>query len=226
MKYIDFENIMTPARMSRYLTACNHKSRKALTLYRKNLQLSQEMFTIISCFEVALRNSIDKICISQLGNDWLKNGVAAEGIFDNGNCYQTRKAISDAINKLSAYNHSKLVAELGFGFWRFMFAQHQFNTTGRILLRVFPSKPVSTAAQQYNNTYIFNQMASLNEIRNRIAHHEPICFLPGQPVKSTNFTRVRYALIVELFRWMQIDESSLLYGLDHIIPVCDEIDAL
>lgn len=30
-----------------------------MTLYRKNLQLSRELFTIISCFEIALRNAID-----------------------------------------------------------------------------------------------------------------------------------------------------------------------
>jgi hypothetical protein len=42
MKYADFASIMAAPRMSRYLTACNNDSRKAMTLYRKNLQLSQE----------------------------------------------------------------------------------------------------------------------------------------------------------------------------------------
>jgi len=42
MRYTDFENIMTPARMGRYLTACGGNTRKAMTMYRKNLQLSQE----------------------------------------------------------------------------------------------------------------------------------------------------------------------------------------
>jgi hypothetical protein len=69
-----------------------------------------------------------------------------------------------------------LVADLGFGFWRYMFAQHQFNATGRILLRVFPAKPTSTPAIQYNHTFIFNQLAQINNLRSRIAHHEPICF--------------------------------------------------
>ncbi|MCS6935728.1 MAG: hypothetical protein NZM35_11370 [Chitinophagales bacterium] len=40
--------------MSRYKTACGGNSKKAMTLYRKNLQLSQEIFTVISCFEIAL----------------------------------------------------------------------------------------------------------------------------------------------------------------------------
>ena len=57
MKYEKFERIMSQKRMNRYLAACGGDSRKAMTLYRYNLQLSQETFTIISCFEVALRKA-------------------------------------------------------------------------------------------------------------------------------------------------------------------------
>lgn len=81
MKYRDFERIMTPARMNRYLSACGGNSRKAMTLYRQNLRLTQELFTIISCFEVALRNAIDNKCILMHREDWLRNGTAENGIF-------------------------------------------------------------------------------------------------------------------------------------------------
>lgn len=226
MRYRDFENVMTSARMNRYLSACSGNTRKAMTLYRKNLQLTQELFTVISCFEVALRNAVDVKVVSRLGNDWLRAAAAVEGVFDTPKCRLTRENINDAIGKLHVYSHYKLVAELGFGFWRFMFAQNQFNSTGRILLGVFPSKPISTPAIQYNNTYIFNQLANLNNIRNRMAHHEPICFLPGQPIKDTTYARQHYNLILQLFQWMQIDEAALLYGLDHINTICNEIDNL
>ncbi|MEO6630929.1 MAG: hypothetical protein ABIN13_04380, partial [Mucilaginibacter sp.] len=124
------------------------------------------------------------------------------------------------------YTHSKLVAELGFGFWRYMFASHQFANAGRTLLRIFPSKPVSTRQIQYNNNFIFNQLAEINKIRNRIAHHEPICFIAFQAVKNTQYIRQNYNSILQLFQWMNIDEQSLLYGLDHISSVCNNIDAL
>lgn len=226
MRYSHFASIMTNARMNRYLLACGGNTRKAMTLYRKNLQLSQELFTVISCFEVALRNAIDAVVSASLGNDWLRNAAATGGVFDTPRCSLTKNNINDAINKLQIYSHYKLVAELGFGFWRFMFAQNQFNSTGRILLKVFPSKPISTPTIQYNNTYIFNKLAQLNDIRNRMAHHEPICFLPVQPIKNTNYARQHYNLILQLFQWMKIDESALLYGLDHINTICNEIDNL
>ena len=226
MRYSDFASVMTNARMNRYLLACGGNSRKAMTLYRKNLQLSQELFTVISCFEVALRNAIDTTVTTAFGNDWLRDGAVAGGIFDTQRCRLTRDNINDAVGKLHVYSHYKLVAELGFGFWRFMFAQNQFNATGRLLLRVFPSKPISTTTIQYNNIYIFNQLAQLNNIRNRMAHHEPICFVAGQPIKDTTYARQHYNLILQLFQWMQIDEAALLYGLDHINTVFNEIDSL
>lgn len=56
MKFTEFEQSLSSERLKRYLDACNNDTRKAMTLYRYNLRLSQEMFTILSCFEVTLRN--------------------------------------------------------------------------------------------------------------------------------------------------------------------------
>ncbi|MFO0489061.1 MAG: CAAX protease, partial [Cyclobacteriaceae bacterium] len=66
----------------------------------------------------------------------------------------------------------------------------------------------------------------INMLRNRLAHHEPICFANGQAVKNTTYARQHYAQILELFRWMNINVQALLYGLDHIETVADQIDAL
>ena len=80
--------------------------------------------------------------------------------------------------------------------------------------------------RQYNHTYIFNELAKINDLRNRIAHHEPICFLSNNAIIDTNYTRQRYNLILQLFTWMNINSGELLYGLDHIQNVCNEIDEL
>ena len=52
MKYRVFEHFMSQKRLNRYLMACNGNRRKAMTLYRYNLRLAQELLTIVSCFEV------------------------------------------------------------------------------------------------------------------------------------------------------------------------------
>ena len=229
MRYLEFQDIMSHQRMSRYLTACNGNGRKAMTLYRHNLHLSQELFTVISCFEVSLRNAINKHYTRQLGNDWLRDSIINGNVFSLPHCRITAGIIRTAYNKLyfnRRYTHYKLLAEMDFGFWRYLFTQPQFYAAGQTLLHVFPAKPRSTPAIQYNNTYVFNQLGQINDLRNRIAHHEPICFINGFPTKDTTFARQHYTLILQLFQWMSINESALLYGIDHINSVCNQIDNL
>ena len=79
--------------MNRYLTAVGNDTRKAMTLYRRNLKLSQELFTVISCFEVALRNAIDKLYIQEHGDEWLKDSISKTGFFSDRKCRNTAKII-------------------------------------------------------------------------------------------------------------------------------------
>ena len=125
MKYVDFEKIMSSQRMERYLTACGGDTRKAMTLYRYNLEISQEMFTVVSCFEVALRNAIDRKLTENLGEEWLKKSINDNGIFTQPILKKTRDIIAFAYRKLQqrqSYSHSKLLAEMEFGIWKYMFA--------------------------------------------------------------------------------------------------------
>ncbi|MFP5437587.1 MAG: Abi family protein [Bacteroidia bacterium] len=226
MKYLDFEEVMSPERMSRYLVATNDNTKKAMTLYRKNLQLSQEMFTVISCFEVAFRNKINEQYSSQFGTDWLRESISQTGFFNKTTCIRTKKIIERAYKNLVNYSHPKLLASLDFGFWRYLYAQPQFYAGGQTLLKIFPSKPTSTSQIQYNHTYVFTQLEIINEFRNRIAHHEPVCFRRGTSITDSAFCLQHYNLILQLFQWMNINESALLYGLDHVQSICNEIDGI
>jgi len=217
MKYVDFEQVMSRPRMQRYLDACNGNSRKAMTLYRLNLKLSQECFTVISCFEVSIRNAIDNHYKVIYGNDWLKDAQMAGGIFSGDRCRVTKQIITSSINKLgNRYTHNKLVAEMDFGFWRFLYAQPQFYAAGQTLLNIFPNKPTSTPTIQYNQSYVFNEMGKINKFRNRIAHHEPICFQVRFPVIDSAYVSNNYNVIQDLFNWLNIDGRKLLFGLNHI----------
>lgn len=230
MRYLEFENIMSQSRMSRYLTACGNDGRKAMTLYRRNLKLTQKLFTVVSCFEIALRNKIDNHYVAIHGNDWLRNAAQAGGFFDNHDNRITRDLINETIlllNRRGGYTHSKLVAELGFGFWRFMFSRHQYRAGGQTLIRIMPNRPPSSPAMQYNANYVFNEIQKINDLRNRLAHHEPVCFyLGGRAIIGTLYAREHYAVIVRLFQWMDINEEELLYGLDHVVETMNEIDTM
>ena len=229
MKYADFEKIMSKKRLERYLAACGGDTRKAMTLYRYNLQVSQEMFTIVSCFEVALRNAIDQKLTENLGDDWLLNSVRPDGVFTEPILRKTRDIVTFAYKKLqksNSYTHPKLLAEMEFGIWKNMFSPVQYRVTGRNLLSIFPNKPRSSREVQYNQTYIFNELDKVNSLRNRIAHHETICFATNTSVVDTSYVINIYTKIKMLFYWMGIDSDSLLYGLDHIHRVCSQINQL
>lgn len=228
MRFADFEKAMSPDRMRRYVGAMSGDTRKAMTLYRLNLQATQELFSIISCFEIALRNAIDIHYLARNGADWLQKAVLPTGMFYTRKCANTVKLVTDVSIKLASfYTHPKLVAEMNFGFWRYLFADAQFRAGGQSLLAIFPAKPRSTPTTNYNHDYVFAALERLNNLRNRIAHHEPVCFQSGgAAVRDTAYARQHYAGIIALFNWMQIDEAALLYGLDHVIEVLDRIDRL
>jgi len=230
MKYSEFEDIISQKRMQKYLLACNNDSKRAMTLYRYNLKLSQEMFTLISCFEVALRNKIDKQLTANLGNDWLRDAVIPNGrLYYDLRVEKTRKIIEKAYNELmrsNTYSHSKLLSAMEFGVWKYMFSNVIYALMGQTLLRVFPNKPTSTRQHQYDNSYIFQELDYINKLRNRIAHHEPICFSRPNAVIDTSYALNQYARMMRLFNWMGIDGASLMFGLDHVGSACSKIMCL
>lgn len=229
MKYKEFENIISAQRMRKYLVACGGDTKKAMTLYRYNLELSKEMFTVISCFEVALRNRINNVLVNHLGNEWLKDSILRGGIFNvDTRVANTKKIIEKAYNGLlkdGKYSHHKLLAEMEFGIWKYMYAAPQYALTGNVLLDVFPNKPKTTVNIQFDNSYVFRELDYINKLRNRIAHHEPICFNKNQNLDLT-YVKNRHSRMIWLLQWMNIDSASLLYGLDHIDKIIKKIEAL
>lgn len=230
MIYNDFEKALSPERLKRYLDACNNDTRKAMTLYRYNLRLSQEMFTILSCFEVTLRNAIDLRLRLSLGDDWLMDSFQVGGIFDTPRLARTANIVRGGYRRLQEmgkpYSHVGLLSEMEFGVWKHMFSREQFAATGRCLLSIFPNKPTSTPSIQYNHTFMFNELDKVNTLRNRIAHHEPVCFALGASTIDTSYIIAQHERVHRLFAWMNIDSNSMLYGLDHVRMVCDDIESL
>lgn len=230
MKYREIEDIFSSMRMQKYVQACGGDTRRAMTLYRYNLKLSQEMFTMVSCFEVALRNRVDKQMTFHLGNDWLRDAILPNGaLYYDHRVDKTRKIIEKAYNELmrgNAYTHWKLLSEMEFGVWKYMFSNAVYALMGQTLLRIFPNKPLSSRQQQYDNSYIFQELDYINKLRNRIAHHEPICFNQSSVAIDTSYALNQYARMMRLFQWMDIDGVSLMFGLDHVADACSKIMCL
>lgn len=228
MKFSEFEHIVSDERLQRYVMACNGNKSKAIALYRRNIYASLEMFAVVGAFEVALRNSIDRVMKANFGNDWLRNAILLGGIFDIPACRDHAKIIRSAYEKLArqgSYTHTHLLSKMEFGIWKYMFSSPQFRASNRVLLQVFPNKPTSTRQIQYNNTFIFNELDRVNSLRNRIAHHEPICFPTGFATITTSYIEYIYNKILTLLSWLGIDSDSYLWGIDHVDEICKRINS-
>lgn len=210
MPNTQFHTAISTPRYERYLQSCGNQDR-ALTLYRANIALSRQLYGVIGVFEVILRNSIDRFLIAQQGSEWLENAVAPGGYFDTSpGCEDTFHYVQEAIHKLGiAYTHDALIAKLTFGFWTYMYATKEFAASGSILMGVFPNRPFATKQK-----VVFQNLIKINDLRNRIAHHEPICFEDN--VISTARTARRYQLILELLQWLGCNPQQILDGIDGV----------
>jgi hypothetical protein len=205
-----FHTAISTPRFQRYLQVCGNRDR-ALALYRANIILSQQLFGVIGVFEVVLRNSIDRHMIAQQGDEWLANAVASGGFFDiSSGCEDTYHYVQEAIHRLGIqYTHDGLIAKLTFGFWTYLFSAKEFAAAGSSLLGVFPDRPFGTKQKT-----IFQNLIKINDLRNRIAHHEPICF--EKDTISTNRTKKRYHSILDLLGWLGCNPEQILSGIDMV----------
>ena len=222
MKYPDYEKAFSPARLNKYLKACNGDTTAALTLYRHNVKLCQKCYGILNIFEIVLRNAINehyKVHFSDL--DWIRHQLVPGGMLEN---HPQRQSILKIISDLDAtgkYTNDRVVSSVTFGFWTHLFSRRPFALGGQSLLHVFPSRTKGLGQRA-----IYNELQDVKTFRNRIAHHEAICF-DTAGAKNTAQVRANYALVIKYIQFLGYQETHLYYGLD-ILPdkILQKIDSL
>lgn len=209
-------------RFNRYLKACGNNQSRAEDLYKGNLLISQKMYSNIGIFEVVLRNSIDRHFKPLKGNEWLYDAAQPGGYLEaHIGCEESVKSIQDAIKKLdNNYTHDRLIAKLTFGFWAFQFAPKQYAAAGSTLLNIFQNRPHGTKQKQ-----VFQNLNKINDIRNRIAHYEPICFDANGDI-STDRVQRRYNVINEMLHWLGCTPDKILEGIDGVQEAINHVNTL
>lgn len=226
MNYVDFERLVSPPRLGRYYNSCKSHALKTLTLYQANIRISQAFLGVLSVFEIILRNSIDSHYESLFPAvpgkpEWLLSSALPGGFLRAIGCESSADKILQAFNHLgSKYTHDKLIAELSFGFWRHLFAGRQFKAGGGTLLAIFPQLPA-----RRNQTFIYQKLHRVNSIRNRIAHHEPICFGAGNSI-SASYARNHFQEITDILGYMSLDSHYLFRGFKGVLDEANYIDSI
>lgn len=106
------------------------------------------------------------------------------------------------------------------GFWTYMFTRRHYNGGGKTLLKIFPLKPKGTTQK-----IVYDELGQIRELRNRIAHHEPICFDAAGNV-STAFASRHYELILKYLSAMGLNADSVLYRIETPDATISQIDKL
>jgi hypothetical protein len=180
------ESRLSGARMGSYLAAADGDHEHAVRLYEWNIKASGALYEALTMLEVVLRNAIhdqltDWHIAQKLPGTWLDNPsnlLEDKAKDDLGTALrraQQWKRVRDPQTLRIAYVPSRptppvgaVVAELGFGFWRFLLASRYEHTLWLHAVRHgFPGA-------KGDRTRIERPVTRLHLARNRIAHLEPI----------------------------------------------------
>jgi hypothetical protein len=218
MKYIEFETVLSKPRLGKYLQACKNDKQKALRLYRYNVRLCQKFYGALGILEVALRNAINEHYLRELNDpDWL---VTQAG---NGFLKKYRGLIlkeqADLV-KRGVYTNDRLLSTLTFGVWAYMFSRRCYKNSGKTLLRIFPKKAHGRSAN-----HIYCDLDAIRIFRNRIAHHESLCFSKIDCIDLTEAERIM-ALIQEYLKYLGYNPKEILYGVELPVSTIEKIKEL
>ncbi len=162
--------LLTDARLTSYVRSTRTRS-GAMRLYEWNLRAASAVMELTGAVEVIARNALDRELTSWADRrnvgDWLD-----EAPLDPRGRQDVVKAAERAARGGSRDRHDRLVAELSFGFWRYLLSsRYHASLWVPDLHRAFPRGPAELRSRRRE---VEGRMHRLHLARNRAAHHEPI----------------------------------------------------
>ena len=219
MDFKTSQKLYSVPRMHKYLNACAGDKRKTMQLYRYNLRLCQRFYGALNLFEVMLRNAINEHYAAYFSDtDWIVNQAdTGKLLVDDKDMIRENES---GFRRHGVYSNDKMVASFTMGFWTFLFTKKNYRRGGKTLLQIFPYKQKGK-----NQSDIYKDLTHIREFRNRIAHHEPICF-DGTGHISTAFARRHYQLIREYIDSMGHQSNDVIHWAELPDEILCKIDNL
>lgn len=161
-------------RFGTYLRECNGAEAAALALYGWNVRLAGELMVVTGMVEVLIRNAMDEQLVV-----WAASRQSVEWWHAAPLDDRAKSDVAKAMKRATwgratprPVPHGKVVAELSFGFWRFL-ASRRYLTTLWIpaLNQAFPHGATDSRRRRQA---VEQHLQQLTFVRNRAAHHEPL----------------------------------------------------
>lgn len=173
---------MSAPRFNTFLAAAGGDRDKALKLYEWNAAMSAAVLHDLAHLEVGIRNAYDSALVARQPSaaHWTQDAVryfpvrinvARDGTSVDSN-EAPRKQLLTAINQAGGAGAptGKVVAELMFGFWRYLTISARETDLWLPYLRF-------GFVRGTTRRHIDSPMKRLHTLRNRVAHHEPLLII-------------------------------------------------
>lgn len=194
--------MLSTARLAPYLRAANGDLSRALHLYEWNVAISGGFYEALGILEVVLRNALSTQLAAHhgtLAGHWYDDPL---GVLSNL-AHDDIEAARRRVRKLRRpETPGRVIAELNFGFWKFLLAKRYEATLWTAYLRhAFPN------LQPQSRTVVYRGLDELHILRNRIAHHEPI---------HNRYLTADMLTIYRLLDWIDADVRVWALGLSQL----------
>ena len=207
------QNRLSVDRLRSYLEDCDEDLDRALDLYAWNAHIAAAFLEDLGRLEVVLRNRFDEaltalVTSSGHASHWFDQPALFPGRHGEHALDDIAKAKFRATkNGRLPVARNKVIAELSFGFWRYLCAERYLTSLwGPALASQFPHHPAPENAIQIRAD-VDLRMARLHFLRNRVAHHKPIHRRALADDEKS---------ILELAQWMCADTYAWIAGLSRI----------
>lgn len=234
MKYNKFIQHFSVDRVARYAIAANQNKAKTMVLYKANIYVSQAFNPLICMLEVALRNNIDAILTDHFKDaTWIisqKKGFmnapvlqytkkkTGEKIDNRYHLKKVKTAEKSIKNAGRGATHGRIIAEQTFGFWTSLYSPILYKLLKGSIIHVFPNRPAT-----HQRSTIHDKLDQIKMFRNRISHHEPICF-NAEGLKDFSEARRMHSLIKEVLEWIDPDMISFMKEIDYVDDTINRMD--
>lgn len=170
VSYESLRSLLTTERLGSYTAAAQGDLRGAFELYEWNIEVAAAAMSLTAMVEVVLRNALDREMRAWAKRRGVDDWMAAAPLDDHG-----RTDIAKARRRAAHGHdptHGHVVAELNFGFWRFLMAKRYLTALWvPAMHNAFPHAPGDARQKQ---TALEAHAQQLLFLRNRAAHHEPL----------------------------------------------------
>lgn len=215
------EPLISPERFATYTRATRGDRQRAAALYAWNAQVAAAFSEVTGHVEVIVRNAMHAHL--QAHHATIAGRPAGAAWFDGPSwprhhwfALPAQRSVDDAIRRA---RHSpqqprpgKVIAELGFGFWRYLANDRYEQSFWEPALDGAFAAPGATPRQR--RRAVEDHLAPLHLLRNRIAHHEPvsgtITYKPKRRAPVTHTLTDLHAIALEVTGWISTDAADWL----------------